>query len=534
MGLGLSLLASTADLASELATVDAVLTSGGDAALLKKALNMGEGSLQMGVLDGRAELRQNATDAARSLVERRPRDVHARWALAVGLGRSGDQEAAASHFEAANKLPPPSLARFAATRLGSMEALAGTLGRGSSKLSASQVLGTPARDGAGGADDGGGWGGGRCPATCDIDRRGGELDVATFDERHARGGRPVLLPMSAFVGEADARAALWRRDALLSRFGDDAVLVQRTTEVTTRQVVAARNGEGVVEREEQRTLRDFTDAHMPGPAAAGGGEGAAVGGSGGSGGAADGGEGAVDGGPWECREEGCPEEGSVGCELLAAEDSCGLRFDEVWGEPPTGVVNPAALIASACPVACGGRRRREHYGDGAESRYVFTGDALPELLDAEADSLTGPLGGSTEFLAPSDYVRLLSLGPAGVAAAPLEPRPVPSHFARLLCLAIHPVCVWLSGLPAPLHGGSRAPSSTRTRTPSSCCTTAASAGCCCRPPPRSTATRATRRRRRARRRGSTTRATPISTRWRRSSASSRAAPPCSCRAAGCT
>ena len=64
MGLGLSLLASTADLASELATIDAVLSGGGDAALLKKALNMGDGSLQMGVLEGRAELRQNATDAA--------------------------------------------------------------------------------------------------------------------------------------------------------------------------------------------------------------------------------------------------------------------------------------------------------------------------------------------------------------------------------------------------------------------------------------------------------------------------------------
>ena len=108
MGVGLSLLsASSAGLDAELAAVHDVLSgsaNGGAADATKghhafggltQALAIGEGGVQMGVLDGRPALREAAIDAARSIVARWPRDsplwVHARWALAVGLARRGDQ-----------------------------------------------------------------------------------------------------------------------------------------------------------------------------------------------------------------------------------------------------------------------------------------------------------------------------------------------------------------------------------------------------------------------------------------------------------
>jgi len=398
-----------AELDAELAAIEAAQPGDGDAALLQKALAMGKGIVQLGVL----EPRQKALDAARSLVARWPRDspvwVHARWALAVGLARSGRAqlvEEAGAHFEAANKLPPPSLTRYAATRPGSLEALAGTLGAAASKLSESKVSARPANADtsiaasstaaaavtaaavakvspsalAGLADfaeqvvgtDGGGWGVGRCVATCDIDTRGADLDLATFDERYARGGRPLLVPLSAFVGEAAAaRAAAWRRDALLERYGESELPVQRTSEVTERQVVEATNG-GVarVEREEQLTLRAFADAHMrapppppPPPPPPGGG---------------DGGDGGGDGG------------GGVDAAETAA---------------------AAGEASAAGGAAAGGKASATD--SGLDSRYVFTGDALPQLLDAEAASLSGPLGASSEFLAPADFVKLLALGPAG-------------------------------------------------------------------------------------------------------------------------
>lgn len=53
--------------------------------------------------------------------------------------------------------------------------------------------------------------------------------------------------------------------------------------------------------------------------------------------------------PWPCTEDGCPEP-LVGCESLARQQACGLRFDEMWETPPENTDGLA--IFNVCPRAC--------------------------------------------------------------------------------------------------------------------------------------------------------------------------------------